>query len=110
MALVVPFYDWATWPTVMTFVYGVVDAARLRGWNVILLTGEGGVSEIDSVVKSKLVDRVVLMEVRIDDERLKLVERLAFPPSPSDCRRCPSKCLTSISISNPPAVCALSTL
>ena len=79
MALVVPFYDWATWPTVMTFVYGVVDAARLRGWNVILLTGEGGVSEIDSVVKSKLVDRVVLMEVRIDDERLKLVERLGIP-------------------------------
>jgi DNA-binding LacI/PurR family transcriptional regulator len=79
MALVVPFYDWATWPSVMSFVYGVVDAARLRGWNVILLTGAGGVSEIDSVVKSKLVDRVALMEVRIDDERLKLVERLGIP-------------------------------
>ena len=79
IALVQPLYDWATWPAVMSFVYGVADAARQQGWNVILLTGEGGASEIESVVRSKMVDGVVLMEVRIDDERLRLVEQLGTP-------------------------------
>lgn len=79
MALVVPFYDWSSWPVVMSFVYGVTDAARLQGWKVILVTGGEGVSEIDSVVRSKMVDRVVVMEVRIGDERLKLLERMGIP-------------------------------
>ena len=79
VALVVPFYDWASWPVVMSFVYGVVDAARIQGWNVVLMTGEDGLSEIASVVRTKMVDRVVVMEVRLDDERLKLVEEMRVP-------------------------------
>jgi DNA-binding LacI/PurR family transcriptional regulator len=79
MALVVPFYEWSSWPVVMSFVYGVTDAARLQGWKVILLTGGQGVSEIDSVVRSKMVDRVIVMEVQIGDERLKLLEQVGIP-------------------------------
>jgi DNA-binding LacI/PurR family transcriptional regulator len=79
MALVVPFYDWTSWPVVMSFVYGVVDAARMQGWNVVLMTAEDGLSEIASAVRSKMVDRVAVMEVRIDDERLKLVEEIRVP-------------------------------
>ena len=79
VALVVPFYDWFSEPVIMPYVYGVVDGARRHGWNVMLVTGGSGGSEVADVVGSKMVDGVILMEVRVDDERLQLVERLNIP-------------------------------
>jgi DNA-binding LacI/PurR family transcriptional regulator len=85
IALADPLYDWSSGavdkPHIlghMPYVYGVVDAARRHGWNVILITG-GGSAALEKVVGSKMVDGVVLLEVRANDERLKLVERLATP-------------------------------
>jgi DNA-binding LacI/PurR family transcriptional regulator len=78
VALVVPFYDWSSETVLMPFVYGAVHAARQHGWNVVLVTSDGG-SDVDSLVRSKTVDGVVLMEVRVGDERLKVVERLGIP-------------------------------
>ena len=40
----------------MPYVYGVLESAREHGWNVMLLTGADGISEIDRVVRSKMVD------------------------------------------------------
>lgn len=80
VALAVPFYDWSSEPVLMPYVYGVVEAARRHGWNVMLVTGgTGDVSDVEGVVGSKMVDGVVLMEVRLHDERLRLVEDLAIP-------------------------------
>ena len=78
VALVVPFYDWSSESVLMPFVYGVVDQAREHGWKVMLVTSDGG-ADVDSVVRSKMVDGVILMEVRVGDERLKVVERLRIP-------------------------------
>jgi DNA-binding LacI/PurR family transcriptional regulator len=78
VALVVPFYDWSSESVLMPFVYGVVDQAREHGWKVMLVTSDGG-ADIDSVVRSKMVDGVILMEVRVGDERLKVIERLGIP-------------------------------
>ncbi len=61
----------------MPYIYGVVVAARRHGWNVMLVTGEG--ADVEEVVGSKMVDGVVLMEVRVDDERLRTIEQLAIP-------------------------------
>jgi DNA-binding LacI/PurR family transcriptional regulator len=79
VALVVPFYGWSSEPVLMPYIYGVVEGARQRGWNVMLVTSFEGTSALDEVVGSKMVDGVVLMEVQPDDERLKLVERLGIP-------------------------------
>jgi DNA-binding LacI/PurR family transcriptional regulator len=79
VALVVPFYDWLSEPVIMPYVYGVVDAARRHRWNVMLVTGESADADVDEVVGSKMVDGVVLMEVRVDDERLTMIEQLAIP-------------------------------
>lgn len=79
VALVVPLYDWASEPVLMPYVYGVVDGAREHGWNVMLVTATDGGTDLDEVVVSKMVDRVVLMEVRVDDDRLKALERLGLP-------------------------------
>ncbi len=83
VALVVPFYDWASEPVLMPYIYGVVDAARQHGWNVMLVTGGTSGSEVADVLGSRMVDGVVLMEVRVDDERLTVIEQLGHP------RRCP---------------------
>ena len=77
VALVVPFYDWFSEPVLMPYIYGVVHGARRHGWNVMLVTGEG--ADVEEVVGSKMVDGVVLMEVRVDDERLRMIEQLAIP-------------------------------
>jgi DNA-binding LacI/PurR family transcriptional regulator len=86
IALVDPLYDWSSEaidkPYVlghMPYVYGVVDAARRQGWNVILITGGGGSAAIEKVVGSKMVDGLILMEVQVKDERLKLIEKLGVP-------------------------------
>ncbi len=79
VALVVPLYDWSLEHVLMPFVYGVVDAARCHSWNVMLVTSASDGSEIEDVVGSKMVDGVMLMEVRTYDERLGLVERLGVP-------------------------------
>lgn len=70
VALAIPMYEWTNERVVMPFVYGVVEAARRHGWNVMLLTDAEHGAEIDQVVRSKMVDGVVLMEVREDDERV----------------------------------------
>lgn len=78
VALVVPFYDWSSETVLMPFVYGIVDQARQQGWKVMLVTSDGE-ADVSSLVRSKMVDGVILMEVRVDDERLNALERLGVP-------------------------------
>jgi len=76
VALAVPLYGWANERVVMPFVFGVVDTARRHGWNVMLLTDPEEGSEMDNVVRSRMVDGVILMEVKEDDERAATLEGL----------------------------------
>lgn len=69
VALAIPLYEWTNGKVLMPFVYGVVDEARRQQWNVVLLTDAEGGTEITQVVRSRMVDGVILMEVRVDDER-----------------------------------------
>jgi DNA-binding LacI/PurR family transcriptional regulator len=78
VAVVVPFYDWSSQTVLMPFVYGIVDQARQQGWKVMLVTSDGG-ADVASLVRSRMVDGVILMEVRGSDERLEAVERLQVP-------------------------------
>ena len=79
IALVVPIYRWSSERILMPYVYGVLEGARQHGWNVMLLTGPDGRSEIDRVVRSKMVDGLVLMEVLANDERVPFVAELGRP-------------------------------
>ena len=73
IALVVPISRWSNERVLMPYVYGVLESAREHGWNVMLLTGADGISEIDRVVRGKMVDGLVLMEVLSHDERVPFV-------------------------------------
>jgi DNA-binding LacI/PurR family transcriptional regulator len=79
IALVVPIHRWSNERILMPYVYGVLESARQHGWNVVLLTGPDGRSEIDRVVRSKMVDGLILMEVLAHDERVPLVAELGGP-------------------------------
>ncbi len=78
IALVVPISRWSNERVLMPYVYGVLESAREHGWNVMLLTGADGISEIDRVVRGKMVDGLVLMEVRSHDERVPFVANLGL--------------------------------
>ena len=79
IALVVPISRWSNERVLMPYVYGVLESAREHGWNVMLLTGADGISEIDRVVRGKMVDGLVLMEVLSHDDRVMFVADLGLP-------------------------------
>jgi DNA-binding LacI/PurR family transcriptional regulator len=79
IGLVVPFYRWRSERSLMPFVYGVVESARKHGWNVMLLTDGDGKADIERVVRSKMVDGLILMEILHHDERVPLVVELGRP-------------------------------
>ncbi len=79
IALLVPFHTWTHEGSLMRFVYSVADAARGRGWNVMLLTAADGKSELKRVVRSNMVDGLILMEIGLHDERVSLVAALNSP-------------------------------
>jgi DNA-binding LacI/PurR family transcriptional regulator len=79
IGLVVPIHRWSNEGVLMPYVYGVLDSARQHGWNVMLLTGSDGRLEIDRVVRSKMVDGLILMEVLANDDRVPLVADLGGP-------------------------------
>jgi DNA-binding LacI/PurR family transcriptional regulator len=85
IGLVVPIYQWSTiyqWSAeriLMPYVCGVVESARRHGWNVMLLTAEDGKADIEQVVRSQMIDGLILMEVLRHDERVPLVAELGMP-------------------------------
>jgi DNA-binding LacI/PurR family transcriptional regulator len=66
-------------PTQMRFVTAVVEAARRRDYDVLLLATDDEVSGIRRVASSSLVDGVVALGVATVDERVELVRELDLP-------------------------------
>ena len=66
-------------PTQMRFVTAVVEAARRRDYDVLLLATDDEVSGIRRVASSSLVDGVVAIGVATVDERVDLVRELDLP-------------------------------
>lgn len=79
IALSAPSRPDAHQPTQMRFVTAVVEAARLRDYDVLLLATDDEVSGIRRVATSRLVDGVVAMGVTTVDERVDLVRELDLP-------------------------------
>jgi DNA-binding LacI/PurR family transcriptional regulator len=63
----------------MRFVLGVLDAAREREMNLMLLTAEDGVAAIRDVVDRAMVDGVIVMEIELDDTRIPLLQEINRP-------------------------------
>jgi DNA-binding LacI/PurR family transcriptional regulator len=63
----------------MQFVFAVLHAARSQGFNLLLLTAEDGVAEINNVVDSAMVDGVIVMEIQVHDPRVPVLRALGRP-------------------------------
>lgn len=68
-------------PTQMRFVTAVVEAARRRDYDVLLLATDDEASGIRRVASSSLVDGVVAIGVATEDERVELVREIGLPAS-----------------------------
>lgn len=66
--------------TELEFVTSAADIARELGYNLILWPSElRDIGELRKFTQQGLVDGVILMEVRLNDERVNLLRRINFP-------------------------------
>jgi DNA-binding LacI/PurR family transcriptional regulator len=79
LALSAPIHADGHLPTHMRFVTAVVDTAHKYDYDVLLLATDDDVSGIRRVAASSLVDGVVAMSVKAQDERVAVVQRAALP-------------------------------
>jgi DNA-binding LacI/PurR family transcriptional regulator len=66
-------------PTTMQFIFSVLQAAREHDMNLLLLTAEDGVAEINNVVGSGMVDGVIVMEIQVHDPRVPVLQSMGRP-------------------------------
>jgi DNA-binding LacI/PurR family transcriptional regulator len=66
--------------TELEFVTGAAEAAQSRGYHLVLWPTEiHAVSELQQLVRQSLVDGVLVMEVRLNDERIELLRQIGVP-------------------------------
>ena len=63
----------------MQFVFSVLSHARASGFNLLLLTAEDGVAEINNLVDSAMVDGLIVMEIQVHDPRVPVLRALNRP-------------------------------
>jgi DNA-binding LacI/PurR family transcriptional regulator len=63
----------------LEFVSGVLRATNLRKYNLLLWTTSSEDQELLQLIQQGLVDGLVLMEVRLDDPRVRLLKEQRYP-------------------------------
>jgi DNA-binding LacI/PurR family transcriptional regulator len=64
----------------LDYVVAATDAARERGYRVILWTTDAhDLGDVDAMCRGGLVDGVLLMEVLLDDARVRMLQRAGIP-------------------------------
>ncbi|AUG81806.1 LacI family transcriptional regulator [Kitasatospora sp. MMS16-BH015] len=79
IALVVPLHPDVHVPTMMEIAIAVTVAARERGYDVLLLTNDEGPDGVRRVAATGLADGVILMDVRLDDDRVPVLRAQGIP-------------------------------
>ncbi|MFD5324889.1 LacI family DNA-binding transcriptional regulator [Streptomyces sp. NPDC127092] len=79
IALVVPLHPEVHVPTMMEIAIAVTVAAREHGYDVLLLTNDEGPEGVRRVAATGLADGVILMDVRLDDDRVPVLRAQEIP-------------------------------
>ncbi|MFI6151902.1 LacI family DNA-binding transcriptional regulator [Kitasatospora sp. NPDC051170] len=79
IALVVPLHPEVHVPTMMEIAIAVTVAAREHGYDVLLLTNDEGPEGVRRVAATGLADGVILMDVRLDDDRIPVLHAQDIP-------------------------------
>jgi len=80
MGLIVPFTPEEFAPATLGYVLGVTESARTLGYDVLMVTREEGDAGIARITESGLVDGVILLDVKRQDDRIHSL-RMARQPS-----------------------------
>jgi DNA-binding LacI/PurR family transcriptional regulator len=78
IGLVVPFHrphDVSALP----FIGAIAAASYAKGFNVLLLTADRGAAEIDRVVRSAMVDSLIVLQINLHDDRMEVLTDLDRP-------------------------------
>ncbi|WP_129664048.1 LacI family DNA-binding transcriptional regulator [Phytoactinopolyspora endophytica] len=80
LALLFPTPERGLGVTEMEFVAGAADAAREHGYHLVLSPSElRNVRDLEQLTGQGLIDGALVMEVRIDDDRVQLLEQAGIP-------------------------------
>ncbi|AYY13137.1 LacI family transcriptional regulator [Actinobacteria bacterium YIM 96077] len=80
LALLFPTPERGLGVTEMEFATGAADAARERGYHLILSPSElRNVHDLEQLTGQGLIDGAIVMEVRLDDERVELLAQAGIP-------------------------------
>ncbi len=79
IALVVPLHTEVYVPTMMEIAIAVTTTARQHGYDVLLITNDEGPDGVRRVAGSGLADGVILMDVRLDDDRVPILRAQGTP-------------------------------
>lgn len=79
LGLVVRFHEAEFGPALSTYVVAISDAARARGYSVLLLTDPDGAVAVRQAIAGRNVDGLILMNVVEDDPRIDPIATSGFP-------------------------------
>jgi DNA-binding LacI/PurR family transcriptional regulator len=80
IALLFPALSRGFGATELEFVTAAAEAAQSRGYHLVLWPMEiHGVGDLQQLIRQSLVDGVLVMEVRLNDERIELLRRIGVP-------------------------------
>ncbi|BFV55663.1 LacI family DNA-binding transcriptional regulator [Kitasatospora sp. CMC57] len=79
IALVVPLHTDVNVPIMMEIAVAVTATARRHGYDVLLVTNDEGPEGVRRVAATGLADGVILMDVRLDDDRIPVLRALGTP-------------------------------
>lgn len=79
IALVVPLHTEVYVPTMMEIAIAVTVTARQYGYDVLLITNDEGPDGVRRVAATGLADGVILMDVRMDDDRVPVLRAQGTP-------------------------------
>lgn len=79
LGLVVRFHQAEFGPALSTYIVAISDAARARGYSVLLLTDPDGVDAVRRAISGRQVDGLILMNLVEDDPRLEAIASSGFP-------------------------------
>jgi len=79
IALMVPLHTEVYVPIMMEIAIAVTVRARRHGYDVLLITNDEGPEGVRRVAASGLADGVILMDVRLDDDRIPVLRAQGTP-------------------------------
>jgi len=79
LGVVVRFHDSTFSPALVIYIIAVTDAARRMGYHTLLLTDLDGSSAVRTVIRTRQVDGLVLLDVVENDARIAPIVEAGFP-------------------------------